>query len=218
MKTYDYVLFDLDGTVTDSKPGIVTCIKYALDSKGIGYTSDILDKMVGPPFRVSMHEFLGLEMDVIEQLITLYRGKYEAGGWRDCKIYDGVTDLLAKLKAGGKHLAIATSKPIKFTSIMTDGLDLDRFFDYVGGASCDASKESKADVIELVLENLHVIDRSKVLMVGDRKYDIIGARTAGVDVAAVLWGYGDMAEFEEYKPDYILAHPADVAKLVLNVK
>lgn len=215
MKKYDYILFDLDGTVTDSKPGIITCIKYALDSKGICYTQEVLDKMIGPPFRVSMQEFFGLEMDVIEQLIALYRGMYEKGGWKDCKIYDGVTELLSRLKDGGKRLAIATSKPIKFTSIMTAGLDLNKYFDYVGGASCDASKESKADVIELVLEKLGVSDRSKVLMLGDRKYDIIGARAAGVDVAGVLWGYGSREELESYEPDYILSTPSDVAKLAL---
>lgn len=216
MKNYKYVLFDLDGTVTDSKPGIVNCIRYALDSKGIAYTSDVLDQMVGPPFRVSMKEFFGLELDEIEDLITLYRGKYEAGGWRDCKIYDGVTDMLAKLKAAGKTLAIATSKPIKFTSIMVDGLDLRKYFAYVGGASTDASKEAKADVIELVLENLKVEDKSEVLMVGDRKYDIIGAKTVGVDCVGVLWGYGSVEELKSYGADYFANTPSELVQMLLE--
>ncbi len=216
MKNYKYILFDLDGTVTDSKPGIVNCIRYALDSKGIAYTSDVLDQMVGPPFRVSMKEFFGLELDEIEDLITLYRGKYEAGGWRDCKIYDGVTDMLATLKAAGKTLAIATSKPIKFTSIMVDGLDLRKYFAYVGGASTDASKEAKADVIELVLENLKVEDKSEVLMVGDRKYDIIGAKTVGVDCVGVLWGYGSEKELREYGADYFANTPSEIVQMLLE--
>ena len=216
MKNYKYILFDLDGTVTDSKPGIVNCIRYALDSKGIAYTSDVLDQMVGPPFRVSMKEFFGLELDEIEDLITLYRGKYEAGGWRDCKIYDGVTDMLATLKAAGKTLAIATSKPIKFTSIMVDGLDLRKYFAYVGGASTDASKEAKADVIELVLENLKVEDKSEVLMVGDRKYDIIGAKTVGVDCVGVLWGYGSVEELKGYGADYFANTPSELVQMLLE--
>lgn len=217
MKTYDYILFDLDGTVTDSKPGIITCIKYALDGKGIKYPDEsIFDKMVGPPFRVSMKEFLGLDMPVIEQLISLYRGKYEVDGWKDCRIYDGMTDVFKTLKAAGKRLAIATSKPQKFTDIMIGGLELDKYFDFVGGATCDASKETKADVINLVLENLQAQDKSKVLMIGDRLYDIEGAHIVGVDCAAVMWGYGNAAEFEKYGAEYVLNSPDDILKLVLK--
>lgn len=216
MKSYDYVLFDLDGTVSDSKPGIITCIKYALDGKGIAYPDEsVFDKMVGPPFRVSMKEFLGLDMPVIEQLITLYRGKYEVDGWRDCKLYDGVTDVLKALKERGKKLAIATSKPLKFTHLMIEGLGLSQYFDFVGGASCDASRETKADVIRLVLENLKAEDMSRVLMLGDRLYDIVGAHECGVDCAAVMWGYGSADEFKEYGADYILESPQDILRLVL---
>lgn len=215
MKNYEYILFDLDGTLTDSKPGIIKCIRYALDKKNIPYTEAVLDKMVGPPFRISMHDFLGLEMDVIEQLISLYRGEYQKDGWRDCSIYDGVESMLDELQKAVKHLAVATSKPIKFTDIMMDGLNLRRYFDFVGGASSDASKEAKCDVIQLALDNLKVDDKSKVLMVGDRLYDIVGAKICGVDVAAVLYGYGDREEFEEYGADYILETPQDVVDLVL---
>ena len=217
MKVYDYILFDLDGTVSDSKPGIISCIKHALDGKGIKHPpAEVFDKMVGPPFSVSMKEFLGLDMPMIEQLITLYRGKYEVDGWRDCRLYDGIVDVFKALKANGKKLAIATSKPLKFTHLMIEGLGLTEYFDFIGGATCDASKETKADVIELVLENLKVDDVSKVLMLGDRLYDIEGAHALGVDCAAVMWGYGSREEFEEYGADYILDKPEDILKLVLQ--
>jgi len=216
MKKYDYILFDFDGTLADSKPGIVNCIKYALDKHGIAYTNEILDKMVGPPFRVSMKEFFGLELDEIEELITDYRGQYGAGGWRACKVYDGVFDMLKALKNAGKILAVATSKPIKFTRVIVEELGLNPYFDFVGGASSDASKEAKSDVINLALENLGVKDKSKVLMVGDRLYDIVGAKESGVDVAAILWGYGDKAEFERYDADYILETPKDVVNFLLK--
>ena len=111
MKTYDYILFDLDGTITDSKPGIVNCIKYALDRHGIAYTSAILDKMVGPPFRVSMKEFFGLELDQIEELIKDYRSVYSTGGWRACKVYDGVFDMLAALKMQANALPLQPASP-----------------------------------------------------------------------------------------------------------
>ena len=218
MKNYDYILFDLDGTLTDSKPGIINCIRYALDKHGIAYTDAILDKMVGPPFRVSMKEFLGLDMPTIEELIIDYRGQYGAGGWRAISVYDGVFDMLKTLKDAGKKLAVATSKPIKFTDIIVEELGLKQYFDYVAGASADASKESKADVINSALANLGVADKSRVLMVGDRLYDIVGAKESGVDVCAVLWGYGDQEEFEKYKADYIVRTPKDVVSLVLKEK
>lgn len=216
MKYYDYILFDLDGTLTDSKPGIIECIAYALEKENVPYTNQILDKMVGPPFRVSMHDFLGLEMPEIEKLIGIYRGVYEEYGYKNCKVFEGVEQMLSALKNAGKILGVATSKPIKFTQMIMRDFDLGKYFDYVAGASSDASKEAKSDVIQGALENLGVKDKSKVLMVGDRLYDIEGAHMQGIDCAAVLYGYGSKEEFEEYKAEYILAAPDDVVKLVLG--
>lgn len=216
MKNYEYILFDLDGTLTDSKPGITECIAYALDKENIPYTQAILDKMVGPPFRISMKEFLGQEPDEIEKLISLYRGVYEVTGYKHCNVYDGVVEMLSALKNAGKKLAVATSKPMKFTNLIMRDFDLGKYFDFVGGASSDASKEAKCDVIHMVLDNLKVEDKSKVLMVGDRLYDIEGAHIENVDCAAVLYGYGNREEFEKYKAEYILETPQDVVKLVLG--
>ena len=216
MSNFEYILFDLDGTLIDSKRGIVKCIRYALDKKNIHYTDDLLDKMIGPPFRVSMHDFLGLEMPIIEQLISLYRGIYEVEGWKNCSLYEGVENMLKTLHGEGKRLAVATSKPIKFTNMIVDGFNLRQYFDFVGGASSDASREAKCDVIQACLDSLNVDDRSKVLMVWDRLYDIEGAHQCGVKCAAILYGYGNLEEFEEYKADYVLPMPNDVVQLVLG--
>ena len=215
MKEHDYILFDLDGTLTDSKPGIVKCIAYALEKENIPYTQSILDKMVGPPFRVSMKEYFGLDMPMIEKLIEIYRGVYEVSGYKNCKVFDGVREMLQTLKDAGKTLAVATSKPIKFTNLIMRDFDLGKYFDFVGGASSDASKEAKRDVVRMVLDNLKVEDKSKVLMVGDRLYDIEGAHLEGIDCAAVLYGYGNREEFERYNAEYILETPKDVVNLVL---
>lgn len=215
MKEYDYILFDLDGTLTDSKPGIVECIAYALEKENIPYTQSILDKMVGPPFRVSMKEYFGLDMPMIEKLIEIYRGVYEVSGYKNCKVFDGVREMLQTLKDAGKTLAVATSKPIKFTNLIMRDFDLGKYFDFVGGASSDASKEAKRDVVRMVLDNLKVEAKSKVLMVGDRLYDIEGAHLEGIDCAAVLYGYGNREEFERYNAEYILETPKDVVNLVL---
>lgn len=216
MKDYEYILFDLDGTLIDSKPGIVECIRYALDHEGVPYTNEILDKMIGPPFRVSMHDFLGQDEKSIEKLISLYRGEYEKYGWKHCEVFSGVKEMLQELKAAGKRLAVATSKPIKFTNMIVKGFDLEKYFDVVGGASSDASKEAKCDVIGDVLCRLDVNDKSKVLMVGDRMYDIDGAHICGVDVCAVLYGYGNRKEFEEHRAEHIVKTPSDVVNLVLK--
>lgn len=215
-KNYDYVLFDLDGTITDSKPGIIRCIKLAFDQKGISYTNEILDKMIGPPFRVSMKEFFGLDGEIVEELIRIYRAEYETRGWMECSIYDGVVELFETLKREGKHLAVATSKPLKFTNKMIDGLDLRKYFDFVGGATSDSSGESKEDVVRLVLNNLDIKDVSKAVMVGDRLYDIVGAHACGVDCIAELWGYGDREEFVNWNADYICETPQDVADIILK--
>lgn len=216
MKDYEYILFDLDGTLIDSKPGIVECIRYALDHEGVPYTNEILDKMIGPPFRVSMHDFLGQDEKSIEKLISLYRGEYEKYGWKHCEVFSGVKEMLQELKAAGKRLAVATSKPIKFTNMIVKGFDLEKYFDVVGGASSDASKEAKCDVIGDVLCRLDVNDKSKVLMVGDRMYDIDGAHICGIDVCAVLYGYGNRKEFEEHRAEHIVKTPSDVVNLVLK--
>ena len=155
-------------------------------------------------------------MPEIEKLIEIYRGVYEVDGYKKCKVFDGVREMLSELKNAGKILGVATSKPIKFTRLIMRDFDLAKYFDFVGGASSDASKEAKRDVVRMVLDNLQVEDESKVLMVGDRLYDIEGAHAENVDCAAVLYGYGNREEFEKYKADYILNTPADVVKLVLG--
>lgn len=214
--SFDYILFDLDGTVTDSKPGVVRCIKMSLDAKGIPYTQAILDKMVGPPFRVAMKDFFNLEGDVVEDFIRIYRGEYQVRGWKECEVYPGIIEMFETLKKAGKHLALATSKPLKFTNLMMDGLNLRKYFDYIGGATDDSSGETKKDVINQVLTNLNITDKSRVLMIGDRLYDIVGAHEAGVKCVAELWGYGDREEFEKYDADYIFETTKEVTDFILN--
>lgn len=214
-RTYDYILIDLDGTVIDSKPGIHRCIKMALDAKGVPYTQAILDKMIGPPFRWSMKNFFNLEGDVVEDFIKIYRGEYDIRGWKECNVYDGVVEMLRDLKAAGKKVALATSKPLKFSSTIINGLDLAQYFDYVGGATDDSSGETKADVIYNCFDALGIKDKSKAIMVGDRLFDIEGAKECGIDSIGILWGYGDREELQKYEADYILETPKDVVDFLV---
>lgn len=217
MGGYDTVFFDLDGTITDSKPGILKCIRHALDAKGVPYTEEQLDQMVGPPFRVSMRDILGVtDTAIIEDMIRLYRGEYEVSGWRDCTVYPGMRELFARLKEGGIRLAVATSKPLRFTVMMLDGLELSRYFDFIGGAESDSSRDSKIAVIRYVMENLGMRSPEGALMVGDRLYDIDGAKQAGMHSAGVLWGYGGREELIAHGADYLFSSPEKLGDFLLG--
>lgn len=217
MSGYDTVFFDLDGTITDSKPGILKCIRHALDAKGVPYTEEQLDQMVGPPFRVSMRDILGVtDTAIIEDMIRLYRGEYEVSGWRDCTVYPGMRELFARLKEGGIRLAVATSKPLKFTVMMLDGLELSRYFDFIGGAESDSSRDSKIAVIRYVMENLGMRSPEGALMVGDRLYDMDGAKEAGMHSAGVLWGYGGREELIAHGADYLFSSPEKLGDFLLG--
>lgn len=217
MGGYDTVFFDLDGTITDSKPGILKCIRHALDAKGVLYTEEQLDQMVGPPFRVSMRDILGVtDTAIIEDMIRLYRGEYEVSGWRDCTVYPGMRELFARLKDGGIRLAVATSKPLRFTVMMLDGLELSRYFDFIGGAESDSSRDSKIAVIRYVMENLGMRSPEGALMVGDRLYDIDGAKEAGMHSAGVLWGYGGREELIAHGADYLFSSPEKLGDFLLG--
>ena len=212
---YKTILFDLDGTLIDSKPGILTSIRKTLDEYKIPYTESVIDKMVGPPFRISMRELLGIDdMSLIEQLILYYRTHYKAGDWRDCRIYDGVVEMLSFLRENGYILGLATSKPLQYTTIIMEELGLDKYFHYVGGVTGDATSEMKTDVINNVLSRLNVTDLDSVLMIGDRLYDIEGAKSSGVDSMGILWGYGDRIEHESHGADYILSTPREVSEFL----
>lgn len=217
MARFHTVFFDLDGTMADSKPGILKCIRRALDKKGISYTESQLDIMVGPPFRVSMREILGVtDAAVIEDMIRLYRADYEVEGWRDCSVYPGIEELLARLSENGVRLAVATSKPLRFTVMMLDEMGLSKYFDFVGGAESDSSRDSKIEVIRYVMQNLGMTSPEGTLMVGDRLYDIDGARQAGMKSAGALWGYGTAEELKAHGADYLFATPQELGDFVLG--
>lgn len=214
-KKYTTILFDLDGTLIDSKPGILASMRKTLNAYSIPFTEGIIDQMVGPPIRVSFKELLGItDIPLMEDMILYYRKHYKAGDWRDCKVYDGAVEMLENLKAKGYTLGIATSKPLQYTTIIMEELGLDKYFDFIGGATGDSSIELKTDVINSVLAGLKVTDLSSVLMIGDRLYDIEGAKASGVDSMGILWGYGDRAEHEKYGADYIVSTPSEVVRLL----
>lgn len=213
---FKYALFDLDGTLLESAPGILTCIRETLENNHIKYREEDLWKMIGPPFRVSMVKYCGMTPEQAEGFISEYRTRYEEYGWKMSKPYEGIEELIKNLKNAGVILATATSKPEKFTVRMLEYHGLLKYFDVVGAALNDKTRETKKDVVNWTLEQLGVQDINEAIMIGDRLYDIEGARECSLDTIAVLWGYGSKKEFEEYNAKYILETPKDVEILLLD--
>ena len=134
----------------------------------------------------------------------------------ECRVYDGMEDLFKRLREGGKRLAVATSKPLRFTNKMLNELGLSKYFDFIGGAESDSSRDSKIEVIRYVMENLKMKNGDGVLMVGDRLYDIDGAKLAGMDSAGVLWGYGTREELTAHGATYLFETPDKLGDFLLK--
>lgn len=194
---YDYLLFDLDGTLTDPGEGITNSVAYALKKWGI----EVKDKrelysFIGPPLSASFKKYFGFSEDDALKSVEYYREYFRERGIFENEVYGGVPNLLATLKEAGKTLILATSKPEGFAKQILDHFDLARFFDFVAGATMDESRNKKADVIRYALRMSGVTDLSRAVMIGDREQDVDGAKQNGMDSIGVLYGYGDRAELE----------------------
>lgn len=196
---FDVILFDLDGTLTDSAPGIVNCLRYALDDLGIAHPDDAtMRSHLGPPLVVTFREHYGLEAADIDRAIAKYRERYHDVGLFENTVFDGIPGLLAALDETAATLAVSTSKPTPSATRILRHFDLEGHFAFIGGAELHGPRQHKADVIAHTLEAL--ADRGRwgaadaVVMVGDRQHDIRGALDHGIPGIGVLWGYGDEAE------------------------
>lgn len=194
-RPYDYLLFDLDGTLTDPMEGITRSVQYALRHFGIE-VEDLrtLTPFIGPPLAESFRTFYGFPEERIPEAIRTMREYFGERGWRENRVYDGIPQLLDTLQKNGYALAVATSKPTLFAQRILDHFDLARCFAFVGGAEMDGRRQAKAEVIAHVMTQCGIVDPGRCLMIGDRRHDITGARAVGMDSCGVLWGYGDREE------------------------
>lgn len=212
---FDYILFDLDGTLTDPYVGITESVKYALNFFGKPIPDDeALKQYIGPPLIWSFKELAGITGDDTVKAVKKYRERYETIGWKENALLDGAEELLANLKKKGKILGLATSKPEKTSIQILEYFGIDRYFDFMGGASMDLTRNTKVQVVNYTLKNLGVADLSKAVLVGDRHHDIDGAKEAGIASIGVLVGYGSRSELENAGADYICETLADVEKIV----
>ncbi len=218
MKTYQVLLFDLDGTLTDPGKGITNSVAYALDKFGI----TVLDRralytFIGPPLLDSFQKYYEFTLEQAEDAVAKYREYYRDRGIFECTVYDGIPKLLAELKQAGKRLVVATSKPEEFAIRVLEHFGLARYFDCVAGATMDASRGTKSQVIAYALEREKISDTSQVVMIGDREYDILGAKAFGMDGIGVSFGYGSREELEQAGAIAVVDDVEGLSGLLLDV-
>ena len=189
------ILFDLDGTITDSGEGIMNCAAYSLEHFGLPVPDRAtLRQFVGPPLRDTFIRF-GVPADKAEEAITVYRSRYIPVGRFENFPYEGIRELLAKLKAEGHRLYIATSKPEQMSIEILEHFDLAQYFDRICGATLDGSRDEKDKVIAYLLKETGA--GNDAIMVGDTAFDVLGAAAHGIPTIGVSWGYGEVADMEK---------------------
>ncbi|HEX2953378.1 MAG TPA: HAD family hydrolase [Bacillota bacterium] len=215
-KNYQYILFDLDGTLTDPKEGITKSVQFALAKLGIDEPDcDNLVKFIGPPLAHSFIEYYGFDEAKAKLAVEKYREYFAVTGIFENEVYPGIKTMLESLQKAGKSICLATSKPTVFAEKILEHFGLAEYFNAVAGSNLDGSRVRKSEVIQFVLESMKVGDRSKAVMIGDREHDIIGAREAGIDSIGVTFGYGRREELVGAKATAIADNPKELLGLLV---
>lgn len=211
MTEYTDLLFDLDGTLTDPAEGITNSVCYALRELGYGIPArEILLSFIGPPLLDSFIAYCKCDGNRARELVDTFRIYFKDRGILENEMYEGIPDLLASLKRAGYGVYLATSKPEEFARRVLDRFDLTRYFDGICGSEFDGKRDKKADVIRYLLASQQIDGSRRLLMIGDRKYDVLGAAELGIPTLGVSYGYG--SEDELYLAGAIDVVP-DVAAL-----
>ncbi len=214
---FDFILFDLDGTLTDPKTGITNCVKYALEYFGISEDNEKnLLKFIGPPLYDTFRELYGFSHDDANLAVEKYRERFSTIGLFENSILDGAIELLKSLKESGKKLALATSKPYVFAERIIKKFGMWEYFDYVVGAELDGTRNYKNEVISEVLNQAKISDLSRVVMIGDRKHDILGAKKCNVASIGVKCGYAEEGELEAAGADFIFENLFELNDFLKN--
>ncbi len=216
---YRYLFFDLDGTLTDPKEGITNSVAYALKYYGIHADPEDLIPFIGPPLHESFMRFYGFDREKAMEAVGKYREYFSDRGIWENALFPGVPELLAELRAQGRAIALATSKPEVFARQILDHFEIAEYFDAVCGSRLDGSRTRKAEVIETAHARLeqalgHPAPRAECVMIGDRLHDIEGARAAGMDSVGLTFGYGGARELREAGADYLADSFAQLLKRI----
>lgn len=214
LSSFTHLFWDLDGTLTESAPGIMNSARHALDYYGIhDVPQSTLKKFIGPPLMDSFQELFGFSREKAYEAMGKYREYFGEKGLFENSVYDGIIETLQALKNQGKHLYVATSKPEVFMKRILERFQLARFFEFAGGSDLEESRSEKALVIQYVIQENNLEEeqeKGRILMIGDRKHDIIGAHKNKIPCCACLWGYGSREEFSEFGADYVIERPGEL--------
>lgn len=220
---FQYVLFDLDGTLTDPREGITKSVQFALAQQGIS-EPDLkkLEPFIGPPLKDSFMEFYGMTEEQAAQGVADYRKRFAPIGKFENEVYPGIPEMLGSLKRAGIRLAVASSKPETFVWDILRYFKLDGYFDVVTGSELDGTRSRKEEVVEEALHRLELdgqpVSRENCAMVGDRRFDIEGGRQFQLTTVGVTYGYAAKGELEAAGADYIVKNPVQLTKLLLGEK
>lgn len=212
------VFLDLDGTLTDSRPGILAGAAHALTALGVPTLPDeVTTAFIGPPLYDCFRTLYGLDDTAARRAVTLYREYYGTRGLFENTVYEGVPEMLAALASAGHTLCLATGKPHEYGRRIVSHFGLDRYITAVYGAEFDGTRGDKADLLAYALceRGLRPAD---AVMVGDRRFDVAGALAVGVTPLGVLWGYGDAAELTAAGATHLAKSPAEAVDLLLSMK
>lgn len=200
------ILIDLDGTLTDPKVGITESARYGLHKIGYPISSDVnIDWIIGPPLKASLAKILdvALDNDLAEQALLAYRERFSVTGLFENEVYAGVAETLAQLKQRGFQLYVATAKPTVYAQQILEHFELAPYFQKIYGSELTGERTNKGDLIAYILEQ-EQLNAAECMMVGDREYDILGARRNGIEAIGVSYGYGSSQELEHAQPKYTI--------------
>lgn len=215
---FQYILFDLDGTLTDSSEGITKSIAYAFEHFGIPFHSlEELRVYIGPPLRTEFAARLGVDEEQAAAMYDKFRERYAVTGWKENRPYPGILEMLARLKAAGRKLAVATSKPYPTAMKVLEYFDLAPYFDIICGSSADGKHGEKWQIVSQALKELSITEEEKPLavMVGDRDLDIIGGRKNGLAGIGLNVGFGSREELEAAGAVYVAESARELADYLL---
>lgn len=211
----DYILFDFDGTICDTAEGITKCMQYGLGKMGIEAPLSELMCFAGPPLLDMLKLKYGMSDEDAKKTLGYYRERYAPTGWQECKPFDGMPELIQKLRAAGKTVAIATSKPRFFTENILKKFDMYEDFNLVCGSEFDGTRSEKWEVMKYALECLKIAPE-QAIMVGDRKYDFIGSKKCGVNCIGVRFGYAEEGELEAEGAEFIAENTDELYEYLMK--
>lgn len=219
-RKYENILFDFDGTLVDTGPGIMNAAGYSLKTYGIDEKNpDNLRRFVGPPLAEAFAEHYGFSPERSVEAVLRFRDYYLDKGNKECELYPGVTEMLSNLRSDGRRLIVATGKPEDLALMIAARFDIIDYFEIVRGAYVDDEGEhrtGKQEIIESIFDELHITDLSSCIMVGDRANDIMGAHSSGIKAIGALWGYGSEKELCGAGADYTAAAPQQISDMIIN--